>query len=103
MKYIKFIVVDIFICFPFLLVLATVFVVNKDLANSTVSGKYFWFYVSMALLTVVAVPMSIVKRKERFRFALNDLLLLLFCCAALAVTLIQTGRFTNELASRGMH
>jgi O-antigen ligase len=95
MKYIKFIA-GLFIGFLFLLVLATVFVVNKDLANATVSSKYFWFYASMALLTVVAVPVAIIKQKERFRFVLNDLLLLLFCCAALVVTLIQTGRFTNK-------
>jgi hypothetical protein len=96
MKYFKFIVVDFFVCFSFLLVLATVFVVNKDLANSTVSGKYFWFYASMALLTIVAVPAAIIKQKERFRFTLTDLLLLLFCCAALAVTLIYTGRLNTK-------
>jgi hypothetical protein len=44
-----------FILLPFLLALSTVLAVNNGLANVVVSGKYFWFYGSMGLLTFVGV------------------------------------------------
>jgi O-antigen ligase len=77
-------------------VLCTVFVINHDLGHGIVSGKYFWFYASMALLTIVAVPVVIIKRKDRFRFVLSDLFLLLFCFAAVGITLIHTGRLPTK-------
>jgi hypothetical protein len=44
-------------CIPFFLVLSTVFVIAPELENGTVSGKYFWFYLSM--IAVAAVPAGI--------------------------------------------
>jgi hypothetical protein len=35
-------------------VLCTVFSTNNFLGNGTLSGKYFWFYASMAILSIVA-------------------------------------------------
>jgi tetratricopeptide (TPR) repeat protein len=90
------IITDIFSSLLIMLVLYTVFLINHDLGNGIVSGKYFWFYASMALLTFFTIPITIVKRKERFDFVLPDLLLLLFCCAAVGITFCQTGRFTTK-------
>ncbi|MDR2384506.1 MAG: O-antigen ligase family protein [Tannerella sp.] len=50
----------------------------------------------MALLSEVAIPVAIIKRKERVKFKFADLLLLLFCIAALIITFKHTGRLTNK-------
>jgi uncharacterized membrane protein YozB (DUF420 family) len=49
-------------------VLSTVFVLGSDLGNGIVSGKYFWFYRSMALLSAVVIPVAIIRGRERLRF-----------------------------------
>jgi hypothetical protein len=77
-------------------VLSTVFIVSRNLANGIVSGKYFWFYASMALLSAFAIPAAVIKRKERLSFKLPDLLILLFCLVAILITLNHTGRLTNK-------
>jgi hypothetical protein len=53
--------------------LKTIFVINNNLANSVVSGKYFWFYASLALLSVAVIPAAIVRRRERLNFKVPDL------------------------------
>jgi hypothetical protein len=95
-KYLHNILTDILISIPAVAVLCTVFSVNRDLGNGTVSGKYFWFYTSMALLSVTAIPAAIIKRKNRLNFKFPDLLMLLFCGAALVITLTHTGRLTAK-------
>jgi uncharacterized membrane protein len=90
---------DILVLIAIVLSLYTVFVVSKNLANGIISGKYFWFYVSMALLSVVAIPAAIIKRRERLSFKAPDLLILLFCLAAVLITLNHTGRLTNHFGS----
>ncbi|GHT65358.1 hypothetical protein AGMMS50239_24940 [Bacteroidia bacterium] len=62
---------------PFLLVQSTVFVINKDLAQGVISGKYFWFYGSMGLVSITTLITAFCY-KSRFRFSVLDLLLLLF-------------------------
>jgi hypothetical protein len=79
-----------------MIVLFAVFSNSRDLGNGIVSSKYFWFYASMALLSVLAIPAAIIKRRERISFKLPDLLLLLFCLAAVLITLHHTGRLTNK-------
>jgi O-antigen ligase len=78
------------------MVLSTVWIVSRDLGNGIVSGKYFWFDASMALLSVASIPAAIIKRRERLSFALPDLLILLFSLAAVLITLNHTGRLTNK-------
>ena len=34
----------------YFMMLATVFVVDRELAEGVISGKYFWFYLSMGVL-----------------------------------------------------
>jgi hypothetical protein len=47
-------------------------------------------------LPVIAVPATIIQRRERLTFKLPDLLLLLFRTAAVLITLNHTGRLTNK-------
>jgi hypothetical protein len=62
---------------PFLLILCAVFVVCDDLANSVVSGKYFWFYACMGLVGLLTFARTLI-HKHSFRFSMTDLLVLLF-------------------------
>jgi tetratricopeptide (TPR) repeat protein len=95
-KYIYGIVVDIAITVPVIMILCTVFYIGHDLGNGVVAGKYFWFYGSMAFLSVLAIPAAIIKRRERLSFNLPDLLILLFCSVTVLVTLNHTGKLTNK-------
>jgi hypothetical protein len=90
------ILTNILISTPIFGVLYTVISVNHELGNGIVSGKYFWFYASMALLSAVAIPTAIIRRRERVKRKLADLLLLIFCIAACIITFKHTGRLTNK-------
>ncbi|MDR0420843.1 MAG: O-antigen ligase family protein, partial [Prevotellaceae bacterium] len=79
-----------------LLVLCTVFIVNSDYVYSMIAGKYFWFYGSVTLLSVIAIPAFVIKRRKRLRFEIPDLLILLFCIAAVLITFSCTNRLTNK-------
>jgi O-antigen ligase len=61
---------------PFLLLLFTVFIIGKELSNGVISGKYFWFYGCMGLITVVVFILSAFYKKNRF--SLLDLGVLVF-------------------------
>jgi tetratricopeptide (TPR) repeat protein len=90
------IIIDVLIAATITIVLGTVFFISNDLGNSIVSGKYFWLYTSMALLSVVAIPITIIKRRERLNLILPDLLILLFCCAVVLITLHHIDRLINK-------
>lgn len=62
---------------PLLLVLATVFIINRELANGIVSGKYFWFYAGMGLVAISTFLSAIISKK-RFRFSISDSCILFF-------------------------
>jgi tetratricopeptide (TPR) repeat protein len=66
-----------FLLLPFAAVLATVFVLGRELANGIVSGKYFWFYGSMGLVGAVTLAATVFCRRA-FRFSVTDVLVLLF-------------------------
>jgi hypothetical protein len=53
-------------------------------------------YKSIALLSVVAIPAATIKHRERLSFKAPDLLILLFCFAAVLITLNHTGKQTNK-------
>lgn len=80
---------------PFVMVLATVFIVGSDLGNGVVSGKYFWFYLSIAL-SAVAVILSFCINRKSMRFFLLDLLILLFGISGLIVSCYHNDAFTNK-------
>jgi tetratricopeptide (TPR) repeat protein len=65
---------------PLLLALSTVFVISNDLANGAVSGKYFWFYSSMGLVSFVTLIKALTNRCL-FRFSMADLFVFLFAAA----------------------
>ena len=58
-----------------LLILCTVFVINRDYINPTVTAKYFWFYILIGLLSLW-IPVLV--KKQRMVFSLLDFLCLLF-------------------------
>jgi hypothetical protein len=80
-----------------LAVLSTVLFIGKDSdIDNNIYGKYFWFYASMVLLAVIVVPAAIIKRREKLSFNLPDLLIFLFSCAFIGITLSHTDRLTNK-------
>jgi tetratricopeptide (TPR) repeat protein len=93
---IYYIITEILLTIIIGIVISAVFIVNRDLAHGIVSGKYFWFYASMALFSMFAIPAVIVKGKEKLSFKVPDLLILLFCLAAVLITFHYTGRLINK-------
>lgn len=81
---------------PLLMVLATVFVVSTELANGVVSGKYFWFYLSIGLV-VFATGISFNINRKQIHFSFIDLLILLFLLAGCIVTYYYNKEITNKL------
>ena len=75
---------------PCFMVLATVFVIDRDLANGVVSGKYFWFYLSMGILAVSTI-IAVTKSTKPVRISLNDCLVLLFGLITLFVSYFVNG------------
>jgi tetratricopeptide (TPR) repeat protein len=67
----------IIICLPFLLIFATIFVMNNELAYGIISGKYFWFYGCLGLVGLIT-SITVIFGKKHFHFSILDLLLLLF-------------------------
>ena len=70
-------VLNLVLLIPFLLVIATVFIVGRDLSNGIVSGKYFWFYGGMGVVTLF-VFIKMIFSNTGFRFTLTDMCVLLF-------------------------
>ena len=71
------VIADFLLAIPFLMVLSTVFVIDHRLANGVVSGKYFWFYLSMGLVSLTA-PIAARMHQRNFRFSVFDLLVFAF-------------------------
>jgi hypothetical protein len=91
------IIADILASIPIITVLCTVFVIDRDYVYSMIAGKYFWFYGSVVLLGVIAIPVFVIKCRERLRCDISDLLILLFCGATAVITVTNnTGRLTNK-------
>jgi len=83
----------------FLLCLTTVWIIDNRLANGVVSGKYFWFYGSMGMVSIVTFIHAFIN-KQSFRFSLTDGFV---CCFAGSIFLssfvfntasANTGKFT---------
>lgn len=80
---------------PFIMVLSTVFIVSKDLSNGVVSGKYFWFYLSIGLASIATLVSFIINRKK-ITFSIIDLFVLIFCVSGLAVTFYHNNTISNK-------
>lgn len=81
---------------PFIMVLSTVFIVSKNLENGVVSGKYFWFYLSMALISTSTIFSFYINRKKVYLSTL-DVLVSLFCVSGCIITCIHSGSLSNRL------
>jgi len=87
MKQIGRIITDFLLTVPFLMVLSTVFVVDNSLAHGVVSGKYFWFYASMGVVSITTL-IFVATRKLHFRLTMFDWLILLFAGNILFTSLV---------------
>lgn len=79
---------------PFLLVLSTVFVIDKSLLNGVVADKYFWFYATMGVVNVVTFVFVLI-RKPHFKFSALDFLLLFFVVSILFSSLATNNASQN--------
>jgi len=68
LKYIYLLTIQCIIRFiellTFIVVLATIFIVNKEMAHGVISGKYFWFYFSMGLCSFVSTGLVVFNRNK---------------------------------------
>ena len=62
---------------PLFMVLYTALIVDHDLINPTITGKYFWFYISMAMVSISAM-LSFWKYKRHITISTIDLLVFVF-------------------------
>lgn len=83
---------------PFAFVLSTVFIVAPDLAEPTVSGKYFWFYVGMGLVSLATIAAMFFYKKQ-VCFSPFDFVLLSFCLAGLCITFFHVEAITTKCIS----
>lgn len=87
---------------PCFLVLATVFEINRELADGVVSGKYFWFYAAVGVLAVVTTIKAFLTAKgtkgAQWAQNRNDSLILLFGLITLSVSY-----FLNESEAGTKH
>ena len=70
---------------PYFWVLSTAFVINRGLTNGVVTGKYFWFYLSMGVLAVSSI-IAVARNSKVIRFNGFDGLILVFGLITLAVS-----------------
>jgi O-antigen ligase len=80
---------------PFIMVLSTVFVVSKNLENGIVSGKYFWFYLSVILISTSAILSFFINRKKVPLYTL-DVFVSLFCVSGWIITCLHNGSVSNK-------
>ena len=85
---IKRIITDFLFLLPFLLVFFTVFIVNRDLVNGVITGKYFWFYTSIGVLCVVTLLRVNNEELRIKRFSVLDFFVLLFAGSVLFTSLV---------------
>jgi tetratricopeptide (TPR) repeat protein len=72
---------------PFMVTLSTVFVVAPGMENGVVSGKYAWFYLSMAVAAIVSACIAMTSRKPKpFQINVADGLILLYGLVSLSVS-----------------
>ena len=84
-------IIDFLWIIPFLLTFLTVFIINRELVNGVVIGKYFWFYPAMGMVSVVTL-IFVFSRNSFFIPTILDLFVLLFVgCVVLASFYINDG------------
>ena len=86
---------------PFVMLLLTVFVISNELANGIVSGKYFWFYISLGLAAPAAFISFVINRRN-VRLNLLDLLVLVFSIITLSVSYYHNQSANNKFVLLGL-
>ena len=77
--------------------ISTVFIIDKQLVNCVVFGKYFWFFGSMGLvgiLTVISVIYSVFK-KLSFHISPTDYFVVFFIVSVFFTTLVLNDSYAN--------
>lgn len=90
-------ILDILLLLPLLAVLCTALIVNDDLANPAVSGKYVWFGIALPVCMLTGLLALLLKRKA-VRLSAVDCLLTAFCLWGIGRTLFLTGEFSLRLS-----
>ncbi|MBP1617085.1 MAG: hypothetical protein H6Q14_912 [Bacteroidetes bacterium] len=88
---------NILLLLPLLAVLCTALIVNDDLANPTVSGKYVWFGIALPVCMLSGLLALLLKRKA-VRLSPVDWLLTAFCFWGIGRTFFLTGEFSLRLS-----
>ena len=88
-------IVRLFWLIPFLLLIATVFVVNREIANGIVSGKYFWFYCTIGLVSVTTTLYLLFSRQV-LRLTIIDGLVFLFWQSGLLVSWLNDHEISTK-------
>ncbi|MCD8164913.1 MAG: O-antigen ligase family protein [Bacteroides sp.] len=88
--------INILLIVPFIMVLSTVFVINRELANGVVSGKYFWFYLSILAVSVTVLLSWGINRKK-ISLSLPDLFIILFCISGVVIPHYHHGAVTHKV------
>jgi len=83
---------------PLILITITVLIVSNDFANGIVSGKYFWFYLSMGLVAVSSVVIAIVKKGIVSATVIDFLVLALILTSSIFILYSYDGVFTTKYA-----
>ena len=81
---------------PYTIVLSTVFIVNKEIAHGVISGKYFWFYLSMGLCSLVSVGLVVFSRKKLQFNLLDGLFVLLGLTSLLFINFIHISEMATK-------
>lgn len=84
---------SVLLLLPLLLVLATPLMVNKELANPTVSAKYSWFAVTLLSASFSALFIGWLN-KRKINLSVVDLLITLFSLWGIALTYYLQGSFS---------
>lgn len=87
---------NILLIIPLLLVISTVFVVNRDFASPTVAPKYSWFGVSLILVAIAGLFLFVINRKS-VRLTITDILVSTFCLWGIGLTLYLHDTFSLRL------
>ncbi len=77
-------------------VLCTVFTVSPDLWNGTVTGKYFWFFLSQTVFTGFTL-LNVLLRKKKWSVSILDVLVLVFIAYCSANHLARDSGFEIKL------
>lgn len=89
-------IANLILTIPFLLLLLINIIINKNLANGLVSGKYFWFYLSIGLITATSIGYVFVQKKKIQLGVIDSLMLLFMFISCLLTIQPKNENFTTK-------